>query len=295
MTRLLELLVVGLSLGMLYALIAMGFVIIYKGTRVVNFAQGSLLALGAYSVARIAPSAGFWAAAAAGIVITVAGSLLIRFLLSRARGHDHMALAIATIGMDVVLTTDLTRRIGPDVLSMLDPWGAATVQLGGVTIPQARIAAMAVAVVVLGLLLMLFRYTGWGVSMRAASADAEAASLMGIRLGRVATVSWMTGGALAAGAGVFMSTFPSAGLDSHSSTIALAAIPAIILGGLDSTHGAIIGGVTVGMAKALTAGYGSELGFLGAGFGDVMPYVLMVAVLLWRPSGLFGTREFIRV
>ncbi|MEU6147513.1 branched-chain amino acid ABC transporter permease [Streptomyces sp. NPDC047081] len=295
MTRLLELLVTGLSLGMLYSLVAMGFVVIFKGTRVVNFAQGSLLVLGAYVVARLAPSIGFWPAAAAGAAASVLAGALIRLLLSRARTDDPTAPAIATIGIDIVLTTDLTRRIGPDVLPMGDPWGSATVDLAGVTVPQARIAAMAAAVIVLGLLLVLFRHTNWGVSMRAASADPEAASLMGIRLSRVATVSWLIGGALAAVAGVFMSTFPSAGLDSNAGTIALAAVPAVILGGLDSTRGAVVGGLAVGVAKTLTAGYGDELSFLGDGFGDISPYVLMMIVLLWRPSGLFGTREFHRV
>jgi branched-chain amino acid transport system permease protein len=295
MTRLLELLVIGLSLGTLYALIAMGFVIIYKGTRVVNFAQGSLLLAGAYVVTRLTDTVGFWAAALAGVAIAVVGALLIRALLARARGHDHMALAIATIGIDIVLTTDLIRRIGPDVLAIGDPWGAATVRLGGITLPQARIAAMVTAVLAIGALMALFTYTDWGVRMRAAAADPEAASLMGIRLRRVATVSWLIGGALAAVAGIFMSTFPAAGLDSHAGVIALTAIPAVILGGLDSTHGAVIGGLAVGVVKTLTSGYGAELSFLGSGIGDVAPYLLMVVVLLWRPSGLFGTRELSRV
>lgn len=295
MTRLLELLLVGLSLGMLYALIAMGFVVIYKGTKVVNFAQGSLLLLGGYTVARLSGTIGFWAAAAAGLAVAMAGAALIRLLLAGARTHDHMVLALVTIGVDILLTTELTRRIGPRVLALGDPWGAGTVTVAGSTVPQARIAAAVTALVLISGFFVMFTFTGWGVRMRAAAADPETASLMGIRLGRVSAMSWLIGGGLAAVAGVFMAAFPAAGLDGHAGVVALNAIPAVILGGLDSTYGAVVGGLAVGLAETLAAGYGAELSFLGHGIGSVTPYAVMIAVLLWRPSGLFGTRELARV
>jgi branched-chain amino acid transport system permease protein len=294
-TRLLELLVVGLSLGMLYALIAMGFVVIYRGTRVVNFAQGSLLLLGGYMVAILSGRIGFWAAAAAGVAVAMAGGALLRLLLAGARTHDHLVLALVTIGADILLTTELTRRIGPDVLALGDPWGAATVTLAGVTVPQARVAATVIAIALIAGFFALFTFTDWGVAMRAAAADPETAALMGIRLRRVSTTSWLIGGSLAAVAGVFLAAFPASGLDNHAGVVALNAIPAVILGGLDSTHGAVIGGLAVGLAETLAAGYGAELGFLGQGIGTVTPYAVMIAVLLWRPSGLFGTRELNRV
>lgn len=295
MNRLIELIAAGLSVGAVYALIAMGFVVIYRGTRVVNFAQGSLLLLGGYAVALLSPHTGFWTAALLGILAAAAGALLIRLVMSRSRGQDPMALTMVTIGIDIVLTTELTRRLGTDFLSMGDPWGTAVLHLGGITVPQARVAATVSTILIIGVLFAAIAFTDWGVAMRAAADDPETAALVGIRLRRVSTTSWLIGGALAAVAGVFLAGFPAAGLDSHAGVVALGAIPAVILGGLDSLPGAVLGGVTVGLVESLANGYGSELDLLGRGFGSVAPYLVMVVVLLWRPSGLFGTRELSRV
>lgn len=295
MTRLAELLVAGVSLGAIYALVAVGFVVIYKGTRVINFAQGSMLLLGGYVVATLSPEIGFWAAVPVGAAVSGLAAVTVRLLMSLSRSEDHMVLTIVTIGVDVVLATELIRRIGPRLLTMDDPWGDGVLQLGPVTVPQARIAATVTAAVLLAGFFAVFAFTDWGVTMRAAADDPETASLMGIRLGRVATLSWLLGGALAAVAGVYLAAFPSAGLDSHAGVVALGAVPAVILGGLDSTHGAVVGALVIGLVESLVNGYGAELAFLGRGFGSVAPYLVMAAVLLWRPSGLFGTRELARV
>src|SRR3954462_2252414 len=130
---------------------------------------------------------------------------------------------------------------------------------------------------------------------RAAAEDDEAAALMGIRLGRVAGASWAVAGALAALGGVFFTTFPTPGVDASVGLTALSAFPAAILGGLDSLAGAVVGGLIIGVVVTMTAGYQSDIAFLGRGLSDVAPYVVMVLVLLWRPSGLFGTRELTRV
>jgi len=139
------------------------------------------------------------------------------------------------------------------------------------------------------------KYTNWGVAMRASAENGEAAALMGIRRWRVSSVAWVIAGALAATAGIFLVSFPTPGLDNSTGLDALAAFPAAILGGLDSTTGALVGGIAVGLAETLTSGYENNLTFLGRGFGSVMPYVIMIAVLLWRPSGLFGTKTVARV
>ncbi len=118
---------------------------------------------------------------------------------------------------------------------------------------------------------------------------------MGIRRWRVSTVAWVIAGSLAAVAGIFLVSFPTPGLDNATGLDALKAFPAAILGGLDSTSGALVGGIAIGLAETLTSGYENNLTFLGRGFGSIMPYVIMIAVLLWRPSGLFGTRAVARV
>jgi branched-chain amino acid transport system permease protein len=291
-----ELIINGVSLGFIYALISLGFVVIFKATEVINFAQGSMLLLGAYVVARLHDNLGFVPAVVIGILVGAAGALIIeRLFVSQARYADPTALAILTIGVDIVLSTELTRRIGQSVLSFGDPWGNHTVDIGPFTVPQARIAAMVVSVVLVGAFFLAFKYSGWGVATRATAEDAEAAALMGIRRGRVSMVSWIVAGALATVAGVFLGTSPSPGLTNTSNLTALNAFPAAVVGGLDSTGGAVAGGLLIGVVQSLAAGYNDHLSFLGSPLGDVAAYVVMLVVLLWRPSGLFGTKELARV
>jgi branched-chain amino acid transport system permease protein len=200
-----------------------------------------------------------------------------------------------TIGVDVILQTDITRRLGIDIVPVGDPWQSATIDLFGITVPQTRVAALVVALVVLGGLFAWFKFSDWGVAMRATAEDHHTAELMGVRLGRVSARVWLIAAVLATLAGLFLSAFPSPGVSPTTSAVALRAFPAAILGGLDSTGGAVIGGVMIGLAETLTQGYQDDLPFLGQGFSTVMPYVVMVAVLLVRPTGLFGTKETTRV
>ncbi|WP_066375028.1 branched-chain amino acid ABC transporter permease [Herbidospora mongoliensis] len=296
MTTFVELLVNGLSIGAVYALIALGFVIIFKATEVVNFAHASLLLAGGYLVARLWPLIGFWAALLAGILAAALVAAAIEFLvIRRANVASHSVLAIVTIGVDIVLTTELTRQIGTDVLAMGDPWGSQVMRFGGVTIAETRIVALVTAALLITAFLLAFKYTGWGVAMRAAAEDAETASLMGIRLGRVSMSAWAVAGALAAVAALFLCVFPTPGLDRSTSLVALKAFPAAILGGLDSTTGALVGGLIIGVTESMMSGYQNDMAFLGRGIGDVAPFLVMLVILLIRPAGLFGTKELARV
>lgn len=286
----------GLSLGCVYALIAIGFVVVFKSTRVLNFAHGSVLLLGAYVVGRTHEALGFGLAVLAGVAAAAAAGVVIDVvIMRRARGADLGTLAILTLGVDILMLTELTRRIGVDVLTTGAPWGTDVVDLAGAKVPESRLIAAAVAIVLMGALAAMFKYTDAGVAMRTAAADGETASLMGVRLGRVAMAAWALAGALAAVAGVFLGSFPSPGIDATLGQAALAAIPAWVLGGFDSIPGAVVGGLIIGVVSALTSGYQDELSFLGRGLGEVAPYAVMLLVLLIRPSGLFGTREITRV
>ncbi|MEX5707762.1 branched-chain amino acid ABC transporter permease [Parafrankia sp. FMc6] len=296
MTTFLSFLINGLSLGSLYALIALGFVIIYKASEILNFAHGAFLLLGAYVIARLEPSVGFLAAVAIGIVATALVAFVSeRVLFSRVRSAHMASLTIMTLGLDLIITTDLTRRIGSSVLSLGQPWDAGVVRVGGVSISENRLIAIVVAFVLIGLLFAAFRFTSWGVALRAAAEDGEAAALMGIRQARVGAVAWIIAGGLAAVAAVFLTGSPTPGLEPNLRTIAFAAFPAAILGGLDSTTGALAGGLIVGVAESLFAGYNASLTFLGGGFSVVVPYAVMMLVLVARPAGLFGTKELHRV
>ncbi|MFJ8586508.1 branched-chain amino acid ABC transporter permease [Streptomyces sp. NPDC093595] len=296
MTTFAELLLNGVSLGSVYALIALGFVVIFRATEVVNFAHASLLLAGGYLTAVLHDDIGFWPALAAGIAGAALVGAAVEFLVMRRhRGADHSVLAIVTIGVDILLTTELTRRIGTDVLALGDPWGDAVVSLGPVTVAQTRIAALAAAALLITAFLLAFRFTAWGVAMRAAAESPSTAALMGVRLGRVSLGAWAVAGGLAAVAALFLTVFPTPGLERSTSLAALKAFPAAILGGLDSTTGALVGGLLVGITESLATGYQSDLTFLGRGIGDLAPYLLMVAVLLIRPAGLLGTKELARV
>jgi branched-chain amino acid transport system permease protein len=298
MTQFLQLVISGLMLGCIYGLIAMGFVIVFKATNVVNFAHASVVMLGAFLVAKWHGSLGFFGAigAAALTCALVAVALDIAFLRPlrrRVRGVD--ALAIMTIALNILLGTALVRAVGNDLLPSGAPWGAGTTHVLGAAIPQARIGAAVVALVLIGIFYVVFTRTNWGVAMRAAASDPEAAALMGIRLGVVAGASWAVAGALAAIGGAFFVSFPAGGVSNVTGLLALSAIPVAVLGGLDSTAGAIVAGLVIGVAQELAAGYQDDLSFLGRGLSNVIPYVVLFVVLLWRPSGLFGTREVTRV
>jgi branched-chain amino acid transport system permease protein len=292
-----ELFVNGLSLGCIAALIALGFVVVFKAARVVNFAYGSLLLLGAYVIGRYHDSLGFAGAVLLSVAVTAGVAALIGVvLLRRVRLADPGTLAILTLGVDIVLATELTRRIGTDLLTTGDPWGAAVVTVGGIHLPQTRVAAAIVAVLVVAAFVTALKFTDWGVSLRASAERPATARLMGIRLGRVAAGAWVLAGALASVAGLFFTAFPSPGIGGTVGQVALGvAVPAAVLGGLDSTTGALVGGLVVGLTATFTAGYQDQLAFLGRGFGAVAPYVVMLLVLLVRPSGLFGSKEITRV
>ena len=291
----------GISLGAIYGLVALGFVIIFKSSGVLSFAQGSLIFLGAfciwYAVDDSKWGLDFWAAVAVGIVLTAGTALILeRTIISPARGAPVISLAALTLGIDILFATLLTNRIGTFLPKTLQqPWGAESVSVGDITITKNRLYALIVGGVLIGLFFLAFKYSSWGVAMRAVSEDGETAALMGIRQGRVSAISWLIAGALAAIAALFLVGAPSGGLDPQVRLIALAAFPAAIIGGLDSTAGALVGGLIVGLSETLAAGYADDIAFLGSNFQVIAPYVVMLIVLVIRPAGLFGTRELTRV
>ncbi|MGY1829378.1 branched-chain amino acid ABC transporter permease [Geodermatophilus sp. SYSU D01180] len=296
MTQFLSLLLNGISLGAIYALIALGFVIIFKASEVVSFTHGSLLLLGAYTIARLSDPIGFLPAVLVGVGFTALAAFLVeRLVINQLRGTAVISLAIVTIGVDIIILTELIRQIGPDILNVPHPWGGDSIRIGSVGISENRLIAMGVAGVLIAAFFVAFKYSSWGVAMRASAEDGEAAALMGIRQGRVSALAWIVAGVLAAVAALFLVGAPTPGVSAAAYTVALRAFPAAILGGLDSTGGALVGGLLIGITEALVAGYQEELSFLGRGFGEVAPYVVMIIVLLVRPSGLFGTKELTRV
>src|SRR5436190_6341984 len=297
MVQLIQLLVGGASLGSVYALLALGFVVVFRASGVVNFGHPALLMIGAYVIARLGLAhVSFPLALLGGVAAAALAALLVqRFLVTTMARSSVIAVGIMTIGVDLIAETEITRRMGSDIPTMNDPWGARVIHVGALTIPQTRIAGLVLCMALIGGFFAWFRFSSWGVAMRAVAEDPETASLMGVRRGAVSALAWTVAGGLAAVAGLFITVFHTPGLQPATAAVALAAFPAAIGGRLDSTGGAIVGGLVVGMSEALAQGYESHLRFLGLGFSSVMPYVVMVAVLLIRPAGLFGTKELHRV
>jgi branched-chain amino acid transport system permease protein len=288
----------GLSQGSLYALLGLGFVIIFKGTGVVSFAQPVLMTLGAYLVSALAVDSGvpFFAAA----LLAVAGTALIAMAIERTAmrpmvGEPVFSAAMVTVGVFIALQVIVADLIGSGQRSVGDPWGLERFDVGGVVIFHTDIVRwVVVAAVVIGLTLC-FRYARWGLAMRATAFSQETVLAQGVPVGRMFSLSWGIGGGLAALAGVLVG-MGGAGFDQATTLLALKALPAIILGGLDSVRGAVIGGLAIGLAEAYTKAYQPEYApWLGSNFDQVVPYLVMLLVLLVRPYGLYGTREVQRI
>ncbi|MGH2847844.1 MAG: branched-chain amino acid ABC transporter permease [Thermoleophilaceae bacterium] len=297
MTELLQLVVAGIALGASYALVALGFVIIYKATGVINFAQGALLAFGAYLVFAFGSTAlPFLVAVLLAVLVSGAfGAALEGVVLRRMVGQPVYAVIMITIGLLFIIEQVITTIWGFRSKNLGDPWGIDTVDAGGVVVAVKDLWTVGIALAALGAVFLFFRSTKLGVAMRASAFDQEAALAQGISARRVVAVSWALAGVLAALAGVTLAAGPAA-LSPGIGAIALVAFPAMIVGGLDSAGGAIVGGLIIGLTQSLTAGYQDDLfPWLGDNFGAVSPYVVMILILLVRPYGLFGTREVRRV
>lgn len=315
----LQTLVKALALGSLYAVLALGFVLIFKATQTVNFAHGAIAMAGSLFLSILIVDSGLpllpwgnpladlpgpeWVGwfvnlAVALVLAAVLGLLLERFAIRPMVGEPLFAVAVITLGLEIMLRTFDSDAVETATRPLAIPWGTDGFRMGGAFVAWSYVAALAAAGVAFVSVFGFFR-TRTGVAMRAVAFDQEAAMAQGISVGRVFAIAWAAGAALAALGGIFasMSPWPAAGVVStEGSFIAFRAFPAVILGGLDSVVGALVGGLLIGFAEIFAGEYLSHLsGTLGAGYQQVVPYVVMLAGLLIRPYGIFGTREIRRV
>ena len=303
MTELLETILRGLGTGSVYALLALGFVIIYKSTGVISFAQPALMLSGAVTASYVAPALGFVLFAGLSFFISLAAAALVTALLALVIerlairpmvGRPAFVVAIITIGIDIAVRVVASGFIGLGARPISNPWGLERRKLLGLNVQERHLVMMAVLALMVTGLVLFYRYTRFGLAMRAAAFDQEAALTQGISVGHVFAASWAMAGALAAIAGTLLAT--SAGVDRQLWIVALVALPAIILGGLDSLPGAVVGGLSVGVVESLVGSYQRDFApWLGDNVATVSPYVLMLLVLLVKPYGLFGTAEVRRV
>jgi branched-chain amino acid transport system permease protein len=296
-TDLMRQLVSGLALGCKYALVALGFVIVFKATGVINFAQASFVLIGGYVTFNAANTwhLNFYlalvVAMAAGAVL---GMLIEALILRRMIGEAPFTLVMVTIGILFVLDNVVTAIWGPDPQNLGDPWTKVRT-FGDVPVADRDLWTIGFTAIVLAGFFLFFRYSTLGLAMRATALDQEAALAQGISARKIYRVSWGIAGLVAALAGAALSA-GSVALHPGVGLIALVAFPAMILGGLDSPLGAVVGGIIIGVVQQLTALYGPEyLEWFGGGFELVSPYLVMVIILLVKPYGLFGTKEVRRV
>jgi len=283
----LQIMVAGVAQGCVYGLIALGFVLIYKATETVNFAQGDLMTLGAF-----AGLAGvglfdwpFWVAVLAAIgALALMGVLIERAIIRPVLGQPQFSIVMLTFGLGYVIRGLVTMvpGIGTDTHALPVPYGGGTVGVGGLTLGMEQLVVIAVTALLCVGLWLMFRFTRVGVAMQASSQNQLAAYYMGIPVRRLNGLVWALAAAVAAVAGLLLA--PMTFVHANMGYIGLKAFPAAIVGGFGSLPGAIVGGVIIGLVEALS-GF-----FLPEGFKDVMPYIVVLLVLAIRPSGLFGDR-----
>jgi branched-chain amino acid transport system permease protein len=295
MTEFLQLLFQGISLGATYALVALGFVVVYRASGVINFAAGAMLLLGAYAISWFAVDLGLafgLAVLAAMAMLALLGAGMHGLVLRRVVGQPTFVLVMITIGIGIALTHGVEAVFGPDRRLLGDPWGSASFQAGGVTINEVKVWGIAVTAIALGAFFAFDRWTRWGLAMQATASDEEATLSVGVPVRRVHACTWAIAGILATLGGLFLAGFPGAPQPALGDA-ALRAFPAVVLGGLGSPAGAVVGGVLIGVVEVLTSGYAPDA--LGTNFYAVAPYIAMIAILLVRPYGLFGARPAERV
>jgi len=285
LNQVLQLLVAGVAQGCVYALVALGFVLIYKATETVNFAQGDLMMLGAFFALTASTIFGwpYWATILFAVAaMAVAGMLIERVVLRPVLGYPAFTVIMITIGVGYVVR---------GVVTMVPGWGTETYQiptpfvedvwkLGGVILPVQQLGVIAMTAALCAVLYLFFRFAKLGVAMQATSQNQLAAYYMGIPVRRVNMLIWGLSAGVAAFAGILLA--PSTFVHSNMGFIGLKAFPAAVVGGFGSVPGSIVGGLIIGVVEAL-AGF-----YLPEGFKDVAAYVVVLVVLLVWPSGIFG-------
>jgi branched-chain amino acid transport system permease protein len=284
----------GIMIGLMYALIALGFVLIYKATDAINFAQGEFVMFAGFIAAGAAGIAGFsfWVSAALAILGMVAlGFGLERVVLRPLIGRPVIAVVMATIGLAAVLRGVAVLIFGAGTRAIVMPVGDAPLFLGPVMLPPVQLVGAGVSIIFLAGFTWFFLKSRVGIAMRAVADSQQVAMAMGINVRRYFALAWAMAGVVSALGGVVWGAM--LGIDNQLALVGLKVFPVVILGGLDSIIGAVVGGLIVGIVENFAAGYFDPI--VGGGTKDFVPYVLMIAVLMVRPEGIFGRRRIERV
>ncbi len=288
----LQLLVNGVSLGLLYALAALGFVMIFKSSSVLNFAHGELMAIGAFLFLALSAWANLPIIVAFALTLIgsfVLGFIIERFFLRPLIGEALIEVIMLTVGLAVMFKGIMLFVFGGDIHSYPKflPEGLS-MQFGVIYIPSVYVAALIIGVVFLLLFGFFFKYSSQGIYMRSVADNQPAALSLGVHVRRVFALSWAIAALVCAMSGIILAIIN--GVNVHNlSGIGLKVFPVVILGGLDSIGGAILGGIIIGLLETFTGGY------ISTAMRDIVPYIVLVIILMVKPYGLFGLVEIERV
>jgi branched-chain amino acid transport system permease protein len=278
-------LLAGVAQGCVYALVALGFVLIYKATETVNFAQGDLMMLGGFFALTASVIMGwpYWATILFAVAAMAAvGMLIERIVLRPVLGQPAFTVVMITIGVGYVLRGVVTMvpGWGTDTYTFPTPFADGTFKVGEVIFAVQQVAVIVMTAALVAVLYVFFRFSKLGVAMQATSQNQLAAAYMGIPVRRVNMMIWGLSAGVAAFAGILLA--PVTFVHSNMGFIGLKAFPAAVVGGFGSVPGAIVGGLIIGVVEAFAGRYMPE------GFKDIAAYVVVLAVLLVKPSGIFG-------
>jgi branched-chain amino acid transport system permease protein len=288
----LQLLFQGLSIGFLYALAALGFVMIFKSSSVLNFAHGELLAIGAFIFLVLATwlNLPIWLS----FLITIIGSFVVGFVIERLFlrpliGEALIEVIMLTVGLAAMFKGIMLFIFGGNLHSYPDflPKNL-TIQLGTINIPPVYVATFIIGLIFLIIFGLFFKYSSQGIYMRSVADNQPAALSLGVHVRRVFALSWAIAALVCAISGIILGIMN--GINVHDiSVMGLKVFPVVILGGLESIGGAIIGGIIIGLLETFTGGY------ISTSLKEVVPYIILVLILLVKPYGLFGLVEIERV
>jgi branched-chain amino acid transport system permease protein len=291
----LQLFISGLVVGSIYSLIALGFVIIYKATKVVNFAQGELLMAGAYVCFSLTVEFGLPFLVSFPLTLAfsvVLGLTIERLALRPLIGEPIISVIMVTIGLSSVLKALVQLFWGTQIRVFPQVLPSAPVSVAGLPVAPVYIAAFALSGALFCAFSAFFKYSRQGVAMRATAFDQAAAASMGISIKRIFAMSWCIAAMVSTIGGIILGNIN--GINSQLGHLGLKVFPAVILGGLDSLAGAALGGLVIGVLENLCDGAAKDLFGLG-GFKEVAAFAILVVILMIKPYGLFGTREIERL
>ncbi|MEZ5854967.1 MAG: branched-chain amino acid ABC transporter permease [Hyphomicrobiaceae bacterium] len=286
------LLVSGVSIGMMYSLIALGFVLVNKATDAINFAQGEFVMLAGFMVATLLGWIPLWAAIVVGIALMVGFSFVLEKVVLRPMlGRPVVAVIMATIGLAAILRGLPPITVGADTRTIPLPIGDSPVPILSATLPPIQVLGVIVAILSIAACTWFFAKSRMGVAMRAVADNQQVAMAMGINVERYFAIAWAMAGIVAALGGIIWGSM--LGVDTQIAVVGLKVFPVVILGGLDSIIGCVVGGLIIGVVESIAAGYLDPL--VGGGTKDFAPYVVMIITLMFKPYGLFGKHRIERI